>query len=498
MVDISKKKLFLYSLITVVGFFVLVEGGLRFLNIANPLLDSYDPLLGYEESSPLYIENEKGSGLLQKNPQYQELREVTFRKTKPDNTYRVYFLGGSNINYFNENDLKTIINNDNNCPPGINFELINAGIPGYGSRRVLRVFDQISHYQPDMLVVYMGHNEFLDLLISRQVLRPKSMFETFRQKALYKLHLYILLKQFYRSTMKPQLSMTAEEVERSLITDHHQVVDAEDLRIEDLPSEIYKQYYQNLKRLIQRAKRQGIYTILLTLPYNDFMSPVYTYYPEGLSRKQVSKMQQYEREGDEILGARINYLKDGGWFCSQLYVHKQNEETFDLILKLFYRRLALSEGAKEYLNRVKPYDLNSKKERGIWEKALKKYEAAHHINENVSMINYKIGIVHFILGDNQQAKKHFDASARTDGSPFRANHIINDIIRRVAREEKPDTFIDFEKMQRDKAPDNLIGWETVYDHCHLDLGSRQELGNILKKIILKQAATNEPLLRGSH
>jgi Flp pilus assembly protein TadD len=45
--------------------------------------------------------------------------------------------------------------------PGVRFEVVNCAVPGTNSHAVLRVARECARYEPDVFVVYMGHNEAL-------------------------------------------------------------------------------------------------------------------------------------------------------------------------------------------------------------------------------------------------------------------------------------------------------------------------------------------------
>ena len=46
--------------------------------------------------------------------------------------------------------------------PALSVEVVNAAVPGYGSRRMLPVVEDIARHQPDLLILYAGHNELAE------------------------------------------------------------------------------------------------------------------------------------------------------------------------------------------------------------------------------------------------------------------------------------------------------------------------------------------------
>ncbi len=92
---------------------------------------------------------------------------------KPPNSVRVFCLGGSAVHggEFRETFaqvLKLMFARDNEVG---NIEVINGGGMGYGTTRILRLVQEIISYQPDIIVVVTGHNEFLAQRFNRNLLR---------------------------------------------------------------------------------------------------------------------------------------------------------------------------------------------------------------------------------------------------------------------------------------------------------------------------------------
>jgi lysophospholipase L1-like esterase len=474
----TAKKQLLFSIITAIGALLLIEFTLRLTGTGDPLYDNYEPYAGYEKSPPFYIENPVNKAEIINNPLYKDLHQITFRRTKPENTCRIALTGGSNVNYLAEDDLANWIKGDKILPEKLHLEIINAGMPGYGSRRVKRILVEILQYDPDMVFIYCGHNEFLDLLVSQRVARPQGSFEYFRKNVLYKLNSYIALKNLYRKLRKPSIKMNREEIKDTYLKNISDIEKNESITFKELSEKVYDQFEQNLIQMVRLAKRNNSYVILSTTPSNDFVSPVYSFYTAGLSTTEIAKIKLLEKQGDEILGERLYFLNDSGWFNSQLFIHKTKEKTFPYILRVFHDRFKLSPFASELTENIKPYNIQGT-EKTIWLNALDKYEQALKINDKIAMIQYKAGLIHYLTGNKDKALYHFHQANLYDGYPYRSTERINNIIRDVARREKVDYLLDFEEFIRQNAPDSIIGWESLYDHCHLQLENKILL---LKKI----------------
>lgn len=79
---------------------------------------------------------------------------------KLEGTRRLFTLGGSCTYGFGvEKPFGDLLADSASGPP---LEVINGGYPAYGSHRVLAIARRAARFSPDWLVVYMGHNEFLE------------------------------------------------------------------------------------------------------------------------------------------------------------------------------------------------------------------------------------------------------------------------------------------------------------------------------------------------
>ncbi|MGC9513009.1 MAG: hypothetical protein ACP5D8_05185 [Fidelibacterota bacterium] len=164
LLNTPSKRRILYRLIffiLIIGFFCLIEVGFR--------------VGGYGRSYRICVEKEfNGHTYLAINPdagQKYFFKKVNpnistdmFLKEKPENAYRVFVLGGSTsagypweYNFSFSNILKEHLSH---YKPSSHIEMVNFSMPAVNSYAVLDIFHQISRYDPDLVIVYTGHNEF--------------------------------------------------------------------------------------------------------------------------------------------------------------------------------------------------------------------------------------------------------------------------------------------------------------------------------------------------
>ena len=155
--------------LTVALVFFLTLEGLLYLSGVEPLHERSDPYVGFAGYSPLFVEKTAEDGarvFATADNKFNWFNRQRFPVTKAAGVTRVFCLGGSTT-YGRPYDDRTSF-----CgwleallpvmDPGRRWEVVNAGGISYASYRIVRVMEELAGYQPDLFVVYTGHNEFLE------------------------------------------------------------------------------------------------------------------------------------------------------------------------------------------------------------------------------------------------------------------------------------------------------------------------------------------------
>lgn len=186
--QVSYKKQFLLMLMLVIVFFAVLEGLLRIYDYYNPRCDFMsNPLskdMDYEFKKQIcdmwknhIVYLDPTSGISQNVPNQHfltvNINSHGFRGPeifieKPDDTYRIFVVGGSTT--FSIRALS-----DQHTIPGYlqqkfdevgldkKIEVINAGIDAVTSTDELQlVKSKIVHYKPDLIIIYDGHNDVVN------------------------------------------------------------------------------------------------------------------------------------------------------------------------------------------------------------------------------------------------------------------------------------------------------------------------------------------------
>ena len=161
------KKL-LFSLAAVCVFFLLLEALLA-LSGVRPVLYEEDPYVGFSSYVPLFVEStdDAGHAVMMTAPnKLRHFNEQQFPREKTPNVTRIFCLGGSTTYGRPYADVTSFCGWLREflkaAEPSRTWEVINAGGISYGSYRVAVVAEELAKYDPDLLVIYTGQNEFLE------------------------------------------------------------------------------------------------------------------------------------------------------------------------------------------------------------------------------------------------------------------------------------------------------------------------------------------------
>jgi uncharacterized protein (TIGR02996 family) len=158
----------LFAAIAVAFAFALVELVLALFGI-RPLVEREDPFVGFSGHVPLFVEEraDDGTHWLRTAPgKLRWFNDQRFRANKPAGVKRVFCLGGSTTQGQPFEDrvafpgwLRELLTAaDETCE----WEVVNAGGISYASYRVVLLMEELAACQPDLFILYTGHNEFLE------------------------------------------------------------------------------------------------------------------------------------------------------------------------------------------------------------------------------------------------------------------------------------------------------------------------------------------------
>ncbi|MGB7324703.1 MAG: SGNH/GDSL hydrolase family protein [Rubripirellula sp.] len=145
--------------------FVVIEWAVRtFVNPAAAV--DVHAVVGLDHLRPLFELDSTSDRYRIPDWRLQFFCRDSFPRIKSAGTRRVFVLGGSTVQgrpFSTETAFSTWLRLQlQAADPNTNFEVINCGGVSYASYRVAKILDEVLAYQPDAIVIYTGHNEFLE------------------------------------------------------------------------------------------------------------------------------------------------------------------------------------------------------------------------------------------------------------------------------------------------------------------------------------------------
>jgi len=143
--------------------FVVLESFSRLKEVWFPPFP-YDPAAGFYGGSPVFVRCPDAPPMRCTAPsRARTFQDCAFETQKPQNVLRIAAFGGSSVYNLDDHFDRLGERLDENVDLAKQVEIINCGGNSYGSTRLAFVAREMAEYDPDLFLVYSGHNEFEDL-----------------------------------------------------------------------------------------------------------------------------------------------------------------------------------------------------------------------------------------------------------------------------------------------------------------------------------------------
>lgn len=328
---------------------------------------------------------------------------------KPEGTYRIFCLGASTtVGYpywYNGSFSSFLRDRLRRVFPEKSIEVINVGMTATNSFTVNDMAAELVNYEPDLFIVYDGHNEFYGAL------GVASNESTGGSRWMTKLHLRAIhLKTFYlmrEMFVEARAMIAGKGIERSGGT--------------------------MMERL---AAGQFI----------PFDSPLYA---KGLNtyRENLSDLVALcaARRIPLLLGSQISNLRDLHPFISEHQLH-------------------WSTGQRDAFEQHFQTGLSHWKD-GSFIDALGSFTDAMHLDSLHAGIYYRIARCLDTLGRKHEALQAYARARDLDQLRFRMSSDFNAAMRE-AGSQKGAAYVDIERKFKEDSPDSLIGFNLLFEHVH--------------------------------
>ena len=432
--------------------FLTLEIGLYLAGVEN-IYESEDPYLGFEKISPLFQRQEEtqtggeSKFVTQKN-KLAWFNNQEFKAEKPKNGFRIFCFGGSTTAGRPYNSTTAFSNwlrlSLQKIVPTKYFEVVNVGGISYASYRIVLLIQEMLNYQPDLFIVYTGHNEFLEDRTYGEI-KYRSPLITKLDANLNKLRTYSLLKKIWQNLQNKQIEGAQEKFrmtgEVKTILDYSFGPDRYHRDVEKART-ICEHFQYNLERMVAIADQYNIPIIFIVPAANekDF-SPFKSEHRTGLTDNQLENWEN------------------------------------------------------DYNNGKKSFD------EGDYPDALSLFKQAIRIDSSYADLYFRLGQTLFKLSKFNEAKSAFSTAINEDIVPLRATKKIQNIVREVTSSNGTpllDLPYILENKNREEFNHSILGNEYFLDHVHLKIEVHQliseELIKIMNELNLIQTSGNPDMV----
>jgi tetratricopeptide (TPR) repeat protein len=288
------KKL-LFAIITVAALFTVVEILLAVAGV-RPALYEEDPYVGFSSYVPLFVEQAAPDGkavMVTARNKLSFFNPQQFAAKKPAGTYRIFCAGGSTTFGRPYDDvtsfcgwLRAMLPK---ADPSREWELINVGGVSYASYRVAVLMEELIRYEPDLFIIYSGHNEFLEHRTYGQVIRTPRAVRGLGA-IMSRTRMYTAAKQAVNA-LGGSSDATLDKPDRlpgEVETILESSIGPESYHRDDgLKKQVLDHYRYNLMRMVDIARSVGAKVILITPASNlRHCSPFKSEHRAGLTSAQ--------------------------------------------------------------------------------------------------------------------------------------------------------------------------------------------------------------------
>ncbi|MDA7934850.1 hypothetical protein N9B65_07395, partial [Akkermansiaceae bacterium] len=297
-----------FSVLSLSLFFGLIEVILMAIGV-KPLSYEKDPYVGFSSQIPLFISQENSEEMLvTARNKLAYFNKQEFSREKPDDTTRVFCLGGSTTYGRPYDDTTSFCGWLRELLPAADpegkWELINGGGISYASYRVAALMEELADYEPDLFIVYCGQNEFLERRTYSGIIE---MPETVRglSAVLSKTRTYSGISRLIHNSDKPSEEET-EKLDGEVNTILDQSIGPKDYeRDEELEAQVISHYRFNMARMVDIARAAGAKVIFVTPASNlRNCSPFKSQHRDGLSGPDQEKVKELIAKAKQQLAAK--------------------------------------------------------------------------------------------------------------------------------------------------------------------------------------------------
>jgi tetratricopeptide (TPR) repeat protein len=230
----------------------------------RPLSDTVDLSAGFSSTARVF-EAEEGRGVFATvdRAAQQSFSRQEFMLRKPASGFRLFTLGGSSALGFPwgaEQAFTHLLTKVLQAAyPGRVVEGVNASAMSYASHRMSLLTHELRNYEPDLFILYEGHNEFIERSFYEAQNRALS---SAGNGILGEWRLFALAQQLKPRSDQPPPGTTAELLGFDVVREKRIFANDADR------APVIETFETNYRNIIHLARRQGAQVVLCTVPSN--------------------------------------------------------------------------------------------------------------------------------------------------------------------------------------------------------------------------------------
>lgn len=418
--------------------FILIECALRIFD-AGADADTQDPFAGFNAQNPLFEKHGEVYRTSRFRGQY--FSEQEFAAIKPADEFRIFCLGGSTV-YGQPFHAPTAFPQWleielNGRRPASRVKVVNCGGISYATHRLLHIVREVAQYQPDLIVLAAGHNEFLEDR-TYYSLKSQSTAGQLAKQAAFSLRTVALARRWLGKDETAPLAATSDQgPPQKRIEDVSTRLDdtagfASFKRDEQWQARVIGEYEMMIPAIAAACDEAAVPLILVNLGSN---------------------------------------LRDCPPFKSE---HRADISPDD------ERRWQDAFNQAEELESTDP---------GA---ALEAYRSAEALDPDYALLLYRMARIFDRQGEHDAALDYFIRAKEADVCPLRMLEQLNTILLQFAG-SSGTPIVDLRGELERTSPQGIPGFDRFVDHVHPGIGGHQRLAQMIAPVISRENFLEVPL-----
>lgn len=404
-----------------------LEGLCRVFDWGRPALHD-DPFVGFDSIRPLFVLSDDGTRYEIPPARESFFRPDSFPSRKTANEHRIFCLGGSTVQgrpFAIETSFTSWLEISlNAAEPERMWNVVNCGGVSYASYRLIPILREVLAYEPDLIILYTGHNEFLEARTFEHI-ADRGRLVNAALAAASRLRTFTLIREEYlrlngKTSVAPPEARPLLPTEVEALLDYQGGMEAYE-RDDAWRSGVIEQFRYNVHLLVRMAQDAGVEVVIVNPVSNVRDCPPF----KSLHRNDLSP---HEQEHWESLCSEAGRLMTG--------------------------------------------------DRADLRQAIALLEQACKIDPDYASAFYHLGQCYLTARRNDDARRMLDKARELDVCPLRILWPMNEAVREVAH-ENGIPLVDAQALFEGKSRDGLVGDQWLVDHVHPSIDGHQLLADAL-------------------